>query len=371
MNTMNHDYSAVERLDEHFATRRDQELQLAAEAARTKHAAQMAALNNERIRKAGIAALLLGCGVGVACLGASFMIKPTGAERVVYTPGPERVVTRDVPGRERIIHDAPLPPHRPVAETPLAPPYAPRTPEEKPFTEKQEFRDANYHGIIIKSVDGRSISFADGKNSAPCKLNEAAGKCEEDPTKAFDTDPYINDLGMCVPDKKYPDAWRCTVLHNGQEIPIMYKSVEQQHPASSSCLSTNGLPILEPRCQADNVHSAINMVNVRIDLGYGSTINATVDTGCQYPIALPGPTAWALLENNLAFRAGSSQSVMADGHTSDIEIIMIRTVVVEGRTLTNVEAAVSPNSDAMVLLGLGALNQLGTYKIEGGRIVFS
>ena len=91
----------------------------------------------------------------------------------------------------------------------------------------------------------------------------------------------------------------------------------------------------------------------------------------MFPMALPNNIAKVLLEKNLAFRAGVSQSVLADGSTSDIEIIMIRTVTVNGHTLTNVETAVSPNSNAMVLFGLGALNQLGPYSIVDGKIVFA
>src|SRR5580698_10599676 len=36
-----------------------------------------------------------------------------------------------------------------------------------------------------------------------------------------------------------------------------------------------------------------------------------------------------------------------------------------------VEAAVSPSDTAPVLLGLGALNRLGPFKIEEGRLVFT
>jgi hypothetical protein len=43
----------------------------------------------------------------------------------------------------------------------------------------------------------------------------------------------------------------------------------------------------------------------------------------------------------------------------------------DGRVLTDVEASVAPSQIAPILLGLGALNRLGAFKIEEGRLVFA
>ena len=59
------------------------------------------------------------------------------------------------------------------------------------------------------------------------------------------------------------------------------------------------------------------------------------------------------------------------GARSDVDVIMIKSITVDGRGLQDVEAGVSPSDDAPILLGLGALNRLGPYKIEEGRLVFT
>jgi predicted aspartyl protease len=45
--------------------------------------------------------------------------------------------------------------------------------------------------------------------------------------------------------------------------------------------------------------------------------------------------------------------------------------LVEGRVLETVEAAVAPNDDTPILLGLEALNRLGSFKIEQGKLIFT
>ena len=110
-----YDTSNTDRLDDHFAKRRDQEIALAAEAARAEHEVKTGALRNERIRRMGVSALLVGAGVGLACIGASFIVA-ADTERVVYrdVPGPERVVIKEVPAPLPPVAKAvPLPPARP------------------------------------------------------------------------------------------------------------------------------------------------------------------------------------------------------------------------------------------------------------------
>jgi predicted aspartyl protease len=50
---------------------------------------------------------------------------------------------------------------------------------------------------------------------------------------------------------------------------------------------------------------------------------------------------------------------------------MIDRITVDGRTLHGVEAVVSRNNGASILLGLGALNRLGPYTIKDGQLVFT
>ena len=104
------DASAVDRLDQEFKTQRENEhaALMAADQAKTDAArlAAQAKADVERsaaravlVKRAGVAALLLGAGIAVACFGASFLL--TRPERIVYrdVPGPERVVTRTFPIR--------------------------------------------------------------------------------------------------------------------------------------------------------------------------------------------------------------------------------------------------------------------------------
>jgi clan AA aspartic protease (TIGR02281 family) len=111
------------------------------------------------------------------------------------------------------------------------------------------------------------------------------------------------------------------------------------------------------------------MVGINIDVG-GLPIRALVDTGCAYPMVVPERIAEMLEFEGHAFKAGRNKAVLADGHAQDIDIVLIDSVTVGGRVLRNVETAVVASPDAAVLLGLGALNQIGPYKIEGDRIVF-
>ena len=168
-------------MDDHFAQRRAQEIALEAEAARAQHEAALGALRNERIRTAGVAALLVGAGVGLACFGASFLIKPM--ERVVYTPGPEICISGHA--------------HAPNAHSQASRGRALKTPEEKKFQEKAEYKTAIYQGRIVKSKDGTALSFADGKDLHVAHWNETNKVVDYDTGWAFDSDRFVGDLAMC------------------------------------------------------------------------------------------------------------------------------------------------------------------------------
>jgi clan AA aspartic protease (TIGR02281 family) len=113
------------------------------------------------------------------------------------------------------------------------------------------------------------------------------------------------------------------------------------------------------------------MISVDVDLGANSSIKAMVDTGCAFPMALPDGIAANLLQNHLATLAGNTRVTLATGKTESVTVIMINRVTVDGRTLHGVEAVVAKGNDASILLGLGALNQLGPFKIDDGKLVFT
>jgi hypothetical protein len=271
----------------------------------------------------------------------------------------DHVVPRDVPVDHVVPHDVPvdrliLPPPKPVADArpPMGPdsPYAAKTPEENKFVDKPEYRNATYHGRIVKSRDGHELSFEDGKNFHPAHWDNATGKMVYDTDQTILSDEFIGDLGMCTPETGHDGMWNCVAMHNGVETPL----------GGSQPINTSATPTT----------AAANMVAVDIKVG-GYPVEAMVDTGCAWPMAVPKVYADALVRVGLAIRAGASSTTFADGSTHDVGIIMINAINVDGRVLHDVEASVSPSDAAPILLGLGALNRLGPYSIQEGRLVFT
>jgi hypothetical protein len=271
-----------------------------------------------------------------------------------------RITMRDVVVPNIVTKDVEIPTPkfvpRVIAPPPIArnPPRsdAPKTPEEQKFHDRPEYKDAIYRGRIVKSRDGHVLSFQDGRDFNPAHWDDAAGKIVYDPDQVIPSDEFVGDLGMCVPEKGREGMWDCTAMHNGVEVHISGDD--------------NGSPV-KPQSSTPTL-DAVNMINVDIDIGY-RVISAEVDTGCSWPMAMPRSLADELLKRGLATRAGSSKAVLADESTHDVDIILIKAITVEGRVLHDVEASVSPT--ALILLGLGALNRLGPFKIEDGRLVFT
>ena len=300
----------------------------------------------------------------------------------------DHVVPHEVPVDHIVPHDAPMPgpqasaSPKPAASAPpdvsrkvcdgaycadaqpkppMGPdsPYAPKTADEKKFTDKPAYKNAAYHGRIVKSRDCRELSFEDGKDFHPGHWDNVAGHGVSDDDAVIDSDPYVGDLGMCVADKDHKQMWDCTAMHNGQVIYIPYKSkgtsaASPQPPANSS----------------GPTPAAQNMVEVDVDVA-GYPVRAMVDTGCSWPMAIPRILADTLVREGLAALTSPAKSMLADGKVKDVDVIVINQITVDGRTLQDVLASVAPGDDAPILLGLGALNRLGQFSITDGRIVFT
>ena len=159
----------------------------------------------------------------------------------------------------------------------------------------------------------------------------------------------MNFLALGVdPDEAWrPGMWSCTAMHNGQVVQV------------------TGPPV-----QRSSTGPATEMVAVDIKVG-DYPVEAMVDTGCAWPMAVPKVYADALVRAGLAIRAGASSTTFADGSTHDVGIIMIGSINVDGRVLHDVEASVSPSDAAPILLGLPALNRLGSYTITDGKLVLT
>jgi Aspartyl protease len=333
MDSMQHDTSDVARLDDYFAKKRDTEVALAAEAARAEHEVKVGGLRNERIRQTGIAALLGGAGLGLALFGASFMIAAHH----------ERVVIRDVPGPERIVK---------------VPEYV--TPKERDFLDRPEYKSAEYKGRLVADADGY-IRFDTGKYFHPTKPN-AAGLLDLDSGAMYDTTPYLGNLAYCnaIPGSEvrtvsHTPLMDCQVIH--KDVVISLDTTLKQKPSPHAA---NGSP----------TRSAESMINVYVDAD-GYPIEAILDTGCSFPLAIPEYLAEALTVNGHAIRGSKTKAALADGSMADVDTIRINQITVDGRTLHDVEAVVSQNTGASILLGWGALNRLGKFKIENGQIVFT
>jgi hypothetical protein len=182
------DTSNTDALDAHFIAEREGKLAMAKAAAR-----------GEFVRKAGIAALLTGAGIGLACLGGSFLLQPkivtVTNEKVVTLPGKETVkeTVREVPGPERTVYV---------------------TAAEKAFVDSPGFAHAEIRGRIIQSVDGIALSFDTGRNWYPT-----------DDGKAADSGAFIGDLGYCEPTAN-KEIFHCFALHDGAVVGVPQKPAQ-------------------------------------------------------------------------------------------------------------------------------------------------
>ena len=295
-------------------------------------------------------------------IAAASVVLPRITYRDIEVP---RITLRDVTVPNIITKDLEIPiprvvaPPPPVAANPPSPPSdAPRTPEEQKFHDKPEYRDTAYHGRITKSVDGKAISFAGGKSFWPAHWDSATHATVADPDVALDSDPYVGDLGFCRPQREHPELWDCSAMHGGVEVPIPAKQTDASATLPQS--SINSTP----------TRSTTDMINVEVDVG-DRAIEAQVDTGCSYPLSMPSSLADELIKKGFAFEAGTTRTSLADGTEREVRVVMVNAITVEGRVLKDVEAVAPPNPTASVLLGLGALNHLGGYKFEEGRLVFT
>ena len=88
-----HDMSDIEALDAHFAKRRDDELAASMAAEQAKIDVARSAARATVIKRAGVATLLGGVGLGAALFGASFLVTPQVHFTDIEVP---RVTMRDV-----------------------------------------------------------------------------------------------------------------------------------------------------------------------------------------------------------------------------------------------------------------------------------
>jgi hypothetical protein len=185
--TILNDTSNTDALDAHFIAEREGRLAMAKAAAR-----------GEFVRKAGLAALLTGAGVGLACLGGSFLLQPkivtVTSEKLVTLPGKETIkeTVREVPGPERTVYV---------------------TAAEREFVTSPGFANAPMRGRIVPSRSARALSFDDGQDYLPT-----------DPAMFADAAPYVGFLGYCTPAEAH---YHCFVqLRDGTVVGVPQKPAQ-------------------------------------------------------------------------------------------------------------------------------------------------
>jgi gag-polyprotein putative aspartyl protease len=260
----------------------------------------------------------------------------------------------------------------PVADLPAGPianpaygpqsPYAAKTPEERKFVDQPEYKDAKLRGRIIKSVDGRALSFEDGQSFWPAHWDSAAQKPVGDKDQMVESEPYVGDLGMCVEDKT-THLYGCTALHHGGDVQIINVPMPGASPTGTW---QNPTGMNDPR----GTTPVDKMVNTNVDVS-GYPIIAMVDTGCSWPMSIPKVLADTLVSKGKAIRTSPAKSTLADGSVQDTNVVVINRITVDGRVLKDVVAAVGESNWSPILLGLGALNRLGQYSIADGKLVFT
>ena len=99
-------------------------------------------------------------------------------------------------------------------------------------------------------------------------------------------------------------------------------------------------------------------------LGSTTSVIMAIDTGCSY-LSVSDAVADQLLANGEATDNGVGKSVWADNKEHDERRIIIKSVMIGGKTITNVPASVG----GAMLFGVGALRMLGKFSVGDGELV--
>jgi hypothetical protein len=259
-----------------------------------------------------------------------------------------------------IVQTIPLRPKFPAAAS--LPPKTP-DPEEQQFVNRSGYKSADVKGRIVKSFDN-GLHFDNGKEFYPSREDGHGGR-EFDPNLQADSDQFVGDFGYC--NGTHETGYECYVIHNdvAQLIPQSPRTrplrkdddepSKEQHtetspntpfpavakrpskPEPNYPSAIKGEDVGGPLDRYHSSKSAANpesktpstrpqpfandmvMVSVKFNrwADQAVLVQAMVDTGCSWGMALPKHLADILLANGMAIRAGTTPSVLADGTKVD------------------------------------------------------
>jgi hypothetical protein len=197
-----HDDSEVTRLQDFYARQRELEAR---------------AITRAAVLHAAWRPLLAGAIGAALVVAAVYVTLPKFGVREVTV---DHIVPHDVEVPHIILKDVEVQGRHPAPDIGPQAPYAAKTPEENKFVDKPEYKNATYRGRIVKSRDGRELSFEDGKDFHPAHWDNATGKMVYDTDQTIISDEFVGDLGMCTPEQGHDGMWDCVAMHNGVETPL-------------------------------------------------------------------------------------------------------------------------------------------------------
>jgi hypothetical protein len=111
-----------------------------------------------------------------------------------------------------------------------------------------------------------------------------------------------------------------------------------------------------------DLDGVIGLQTVGVTLGT-TYVTMQIDTGCS-TMLLQKSVADGLIARGEATEAGTGRSVLADGSEHITRYIVINSINIGGKTLSNVQAGVGADDKASPLLGIGTLNRFGRFTID-------
>jgi hypothetical protein len=135
-------------------------------------------------------------------------------------------------------------------------------------------------------------------------------------------------------------------------------------PASTPPAGLNSSPAPRAVVQLYDIPHVNDAFYVSVNIG-GVDYHMTLDTGCS-DLFISKPVADWLIANDQAEVIGSVKGKIADGSTSTARQLNVKSISLDGHTITNVTASdgAPDQNEGSMLLGLGVLKHFGKFSID-------